>query len=254
MDFVFNKLKDKLSQKEFDALYLAVSNYEKDAPSYFKVCLECRIDIQKARQTLDLLRKNINSFTSIFEYVSAVKTIYLTDRNLRQTKECAYDVGGDITLLKTALNTVMANAHIVSKVLLEKDILVLCKAVKMFNDLIFFAKETNESKEVYSLFLQSVENKLGFTTIPLSLSLCPAYLSFYPLEKMEELLGSFDKIFGAIKSTKNAGEVVFLAEKGLAVYGYNIECEKLREWAIDKYLTKDERFSSSLISEIIINN
>ena len=254
MDFVFDKLKDKLSKKEFDALRIAVDNYEKDAPSFFKVCLECRIDISKARQTLDLLRKNINSFASIFEYVSAVKTIYLTDRNLRQTKECAYDISGDLALLKTALFTVTANAHIVSNILEEKDILVLCKAIKMFNDLIFFASETNENKQVYSLFLQSVENKLGYNSIPLSLSLCPAYLSFYPLEKMEELLGSFDKIFGAIKNTKNTGEVVFWAEKGLAVYGYNIECEKLREWAIDKYLTKDERFSSSLISEIIINN
>ena len=227
MDFVFDKLKYKLSKKEFDALRIAVDNYEKDAPSFFKVCLECRIDIEKAKQTLDLLRKNINSFTSIFEYVSAVKTIYLTDRNLRQTKECAYDISGDLALLKTALFTVTANAHIVSNILEEKDILVLCKAIKMFNDLIFFALETNENKQVYSLFLQSVENKLGFTTIPLSLSLCPAYLSFYPLEKMGELLGSFDKIFGAIKNTKNAGEVVFWAEKGLAVYGYNIECEKL---------------------------
>lgn len=254
MDFIFDKLKDKLTKKEFDALYRAVNDYEKDAPSYFKVCLECRIDIEKARQTLALLRNNINSFTCIFEYVSAVKTIYLTDRNLRQTKECAYDISGDLALLKTALNTVMANAHIVSKILLEKDTFVLCKAIKMFNDLIFFASETNENKQVYSLFLKSVEDKLGFDTIPLSLSLCPAYLSFYPLEKMEELLGSFDKIFGAIKNTKNAGEVTFWSEKGLSVYGYSAECEKLREWAIDKYLIKDERFSSSLISEIIINN
>lgn len=254
MEQVFEKLKDKLTAPEFLALEKAVENYKKDSASYYKVCLECRKDIEKAREIVEELRRSSCSLSSLFEYVASVKTLYLTDRNLKQTKECAYDKKGDEDLIKKTLWTVTANAHIVMKITNETDGFTLCKAVKFFNDLKFFANEVGQDKSVYQNFLSLVENKLSSITLPLSLSLCPLYLSLYPLEKAEELVENFNKIFASIKKSKNIGEVVFFSEKGLETYGYSDKCEEIREWAIKQYLEGDERFSSSIMSEIIINN
>lgn len=252
---VFQGLKNKLSEQEYSALETAVSAYKGDAASFFKVCLECRIDVEKAKKTVAVLRKNVCSLLSLREYVSAVKTVYLTDRNLKQKKECSYETEGDISLLKTALITATANAHLLITCAQEKDVFALCSAIRLFSDLKFFASETKGDGTVYSAYLSMLEKKVASIEPPLSKALCPLSLSLYSPEKAEEVVSNFDKIFSAIKNCKNnTAEILFLSEKGLNVYEYSEQCETLRKWAIEKFVAGDARFTPSAISEIIINN
>ena len=255
MNEVFLGLKNKLSQEEYSALEIAVDNYEKDDASFFKVCLECRINVDSARKTLEILRANVCSLSSLCEYIASVKTVYLTDRNLRQKKECSYETDGDIALLSTALIVATENTSILNGCTKEKDVFVLCKCIKLFSDLKFFASETKTDKTIYSQYISTLENKILSLSAPLSKALCPLYLSLYSFEKADELSLCFSKVFSCIKSTKkNTAEILFWSEKGLDVYGYCEQCETLRKWAIDKFLAGDKRFTPSAISEIIINN
>ena len=255
MKKVFQHLKDKLTTQEYTALELAVKNYKADAPSYFKVCLTARINVLKARDELLALRKNIKSIDVLCDYISAVKTVYLTERNQLQNKECAYDVEGDVYMLKLAMLTATVNSHLIASASKEKNAFKICKLIRLFSDLRFFACEANVDKSVFENNLKSLEKKFSSLPVSSSYALCPLYLSLYPLEKAEELVGNFESAFKAIKlNSQNAGEIVFWSEKGLSVYGYSEQCEILRKWAIEKFMEGDKRFTPSLISEIIINN
>ena len=255
MNEVFLGLKNKLSQEEYSALEIAVDSFETDEASFYKVCLECRISVEKARKTLKILREKVCSLSSLCEYIASVKTVYLTDRNLRQKKECSYEMDGDIPLLKTALHTATANAHLLVSCTNENDVFLLCKAFKLFSDLKFFASEIKADKSVYSQYIQMIENRMPSLYTPLSKSLCPLYLSLYSFEKADELSSNFNKVFSSIKNTKkNTAEILFWSEKGLDVYGYCEQCESLRKWAVNQFLGGDKRFTPSIISEIIINN
>lgn len=250
-----NSLKERLSEKEYSALTLALKQGADNTVSSYGVCLAVRQDVKKARETVDALRSNISDCTSLQEYVAGVKTLYLADRNARQTTECAYDVQGDDALLQTALLTATANAHLLISSLTKKDMLALCKAKKCFDDLKFFASVLKADKTVYeSLSSQSEKAILSLTPSP-SQKLIPTYLSLISLEDAEKIAEEFDGIFSAVKQTRNnTDEIVFWSAKGLDVYGFCEQANALRAWATDRFLDGDKRFSSATITEIIINN
>ncbi len=256
MENLLNRLKERLNEKEYQALKKASEEIKNShVPSRFDVCFACRYDIPLAYTIVNTLRMNITDPLSLCEYVASVKTLYLSDRNSRQKAECSYSVEGDSLLVKQSLLTATANTHLLIKLANEKDTLTLCKAIKLFDDLKFLASEVKADKTVYESFKQQCENALANVDTPLSKKLVSGYLSLLSLEQADTLVNDFDTIFSAIKLTKNnTSEIVFWSEKGLDVYGYNEQCEKMREWAIDRYLACDTRFNASIISEIIINN
>ncbi len=256
MEQLLNRLKDKLNENEYLALKKAAQEIkDPHTPTYFDVCFTCRFDTSVAYSIVNSLRKNITNVLSLCEYVASVKTLYLTDRNNRQNKECSYSVEGDTLLIKQALLTATANVHHIVKLNSSTDALILCKAIKLFDDLKFFATELKEDKTVYLNFKTKLENYLQTAKTPLSQSLISGYLALLSLENAESLINNFDNIFSSIKRTsKNTAEILFWSEKGLSVYGYNEQCENLRNWAIERYLASDSRFYPAIITEIIINN
>jgi len=145
MKKILTRLKDKLTEKEYFALQKAMTEIKAPhVPTRFDVCFACRYDITLAYSIVNTLRNNITDSLSLCEYVASVKTLYLTDRNNRQNAECSYSVEGDLLLLKQALLTATANAHRIIKLTTETDVLTICKAIKMFDDLKFFASELKE--------------------------------------------------------------------------------------------------------------
>lgn len=256
MEKIINRLKDKLNEKEYLALEKAMSEIKTPhVPTRFDVCFACRYDISLAYSIVNTLRNNISNALSLCEYVAAVKTLYLTDRNNRQNTECEYSVDGDLLLLRQALLTTTANAHHVIKLTSETDTLTICKAIKLFDDLKFFANELKEDKTIYENFKKTMENVLQNANTPTSKKLVCGYLSLLSLEDADALANDFDNVFSAIKHTsKNTAEIAFWSEKALDVYGYNEQCEQIRAWTIDRYLSLDKRFSPAIMSEIIINN
>ncbi len=256
MKKILTRLKDKLTEKEYFALQKAMTEIKAPhVPTRFDVCFACRYDITLAYSIVNTLRNNITDSLSLCEYVASIKTLYLTDRNNRQNAECSYSVEGDLLLLKQALLTATANAHRIIKLTTETDVLTICKAIKMFDDLKFFASELKEDKTVYASFRTKMENALQNANAPTSKKLVSGYLSLLSLEDADALANDFNNVFSAIKHTnKNTAEIVFWSEKALDVYGYSEQCEKLRAWAVEKYLDLDARFSPAIMSEIIINN
>lgn len=256
MKNILNRLKDRLSQNEYLALKKAMREIKMPhVPTRFDVCFACRYDIDLAYSIVSSLRKNINDSLSLCEYIAGVKTLYLTDRNNRQKAECSYEIEGDLLLIKHAFLTTTANAHLMVALPRSKDALTLCKAVKLFDDLKFLAGEINEDKSVYEKFKENTENALKSISVPTSKKLVSAYLSIPSLEEADKLSREFDKIFSALARTKkDTSEIAFWSEKGLDVYGYNEQCERIRTWAIERYLAQDSRFSPAIMSEIIINN
>lgn len=252
-----HNLKDKLSENEYSALCRAVDKKAENTVSYYGLCLAVRCDSSfcSAYDTVKKLRKNIRDAHSLTEYIAAVKTLYLANRNMRQTAECSYGVEGDNELLKTALMTAVGNTHVLLGMLSSKSILTLCKARKCFDDLKFFASVLKSDKTVYTTLGERVEAIIGKLDAPLSKKLIPAFLSIPSLEQAEELYTDFDKIFSAIKRTrKNTDEIVFWSAKGLDVYGFCEQADALRAWATERFLASDKRFDAATVTEIIVNN
>ncbi len=256
MKKLLERLKPRLNENEYSALEKACKEItEPHVPSFYDVCFTCRYDTSLAYVIVNTLRKNITDARSLFEYVASIKTLYLTDRNNRQQKECAYSEEGDLLLLKQALLTATANAHLLIAGANSDDVLTLCKAAKCFDDLRFFASETKTEKTVYENLRAKTACAISNADIPTAKKLINFYLSTLPLEDADCVADGFEEIFSAIKRTKkDTAEIVFLSEKGLDVYGYCERCENLRSWAIDRFMQNDKRFSAAIISEIVINN
>lgn len=250
------RLKPRLSENEYCALKKATREIsDAHTKTEYDVFLAVRHDISYAYTLADELRNNIRDALSVCRYVSAVKTLYLADRNNRQTTECSYEVEGDISLVKKALITATANAHLLVNLTKTKDAFTLLKGIKLFNDLKFLAGEVKADKSVYTDFGRLLEKRAQSLDLPFSKKLVPLYLSLVSLEDARAIVDGFQSVFSAIKRTSdNTEEILFWSEKGLNVYGYDEQCETLRAYAIEKFLQNDTRFSPALISEIIINN